>query len=143
MPYTKIWIHLIWSTKHRYPCLIKPTRYLIFKHIRCKSREKGIYINFINGIEEHIHILLLLKPTQNIADIIHEIKGESSNWINKNAILDECFRWQREYTALSVGKSEVKRIRNYIRNQESHHSKQSYEDEIRHLTDGHNDLCEE
>lgn len=134
MPYTKIWIHLIWSTKCRYPYLTKPARYLIFKHMQRIGREKGIEINFINGYEDHVHLLIFLKPTQNISHIVRQIKGESSNWINKNCILNSEFNWQREYMALSVGRNEVKRIRNYIRNQEEHHSKRNYTEEFKDLS---------
>lgn len=84
MPFVKTWIHLVWSTKNREPFLTKEVRQKIFVHIRENAKEKGIYIDFINGHIDHVHCLVSLGVNQSIAKTVQLIKGESSFWINKN-----------------------------------------------------------
>ena len=126
MSYTKILIHSIWVTKNRQPYLHKNIRQQVFDHIKTKSKEKGIYIDSINGFAEHVHCLISLSRKQNIADCLHLIKGESSHWINKEKLTGMKFSWQDDYYAVSVGISQLNNLRSYIRNQEQHHKKRSF-----------------
>lgn len=122
MPYIKIWIHLIWATKNRHPFLIDKTiRQNIFNHIRENAKDKGIYLDFINGYKDHVHALVSLNADQSIAKIAHFIKGESSHWINKNNLVKGHFAWQEEYIAVSMSYNNLDKVRNYIKNQEEHH----------------------
>ena len=129
MGYLKIWIHIVWTTKNRKPLLTQGIRYEIFKHIRENARKKGIYIDFINGHMEHIHCLISLGPGQSVDRILMLLKGESSYWINTNKLLSSKFEWQDEYFAVSVSESAVNRVRDYIKNQENHHRKKSFNNE--------------
>ncbi|MBI5217312.1 MAG: IS200/IS605 family transposase [Bacteroidia bacterium] len=129
MGYIKIWIHLVWTTKNREPLLSKEIRYLLFEHIRENANNKDIFIDFINGHLEHIHCLISLKPGQSIDNILMLLKGESSYWINKNKLTKTKFAWQDEYFAVSVSESVVDRVRDYIKNQEEHHRKVSFQEE--------------
>jgi putative transposase len=129
MGYLKIWVHLVWTTKNREPLLSADIRKQLFDHIRKNAAEKGIYIDFINGYIEHVHCLISLGSGQNIDKILMLLKGESSNWINKNKIFRRKFAWQDEYFAVSVSESAVNRVREYIKNQEEHHRKKSFQEE--------------
>lgn len=129
MPFIKIWVHLIFSTKNREPYIKKEIKPLLIEHIKSNSKEKDIFIDFINGSFDHIHILLSLGSEQNVAKIAQLIKGESSFWVNKNKITKLKFEWQDEYIALSVSESQVKRVREYIRNQEEHHKIKTFQEE--------------
>ena len=129
MPFIKIWIHLIWATKNRYPFLIGQLLEKVISHINENAINKGIHIDFINGYKEHIHALLSLKPDQSIAQVVHAIKGESSHWINQNNLTNSKFGWQEEYIALSVSKSMIDKVRDYIKNQEEHHRKVGFIEE--------------
>jgi putative transposase len=129
MPYIKIWIHLIFSTKNREPLITKENKFEILEHIKTNAKEKEIYIDFINGVNDHIHILLSLGSEQNISKIVQLIKGESSFWINKNKISKTKFEWQEEYIALSVSGSIVDKVREYIKNQEEHHRLKTFAEE--------------
>ena len=137
MPYIKIWIHLIFSTKNREALITKENKTEIIEHIKTNAKEKDIYIDFINGAKEHIHILLSLGSEQSIAKVVQLIKGESSFWINRNKISKTKFEWQDEYIALSVSESIVNIVREYIKNQEEHHKittfAEEYDDFIRKL----------
>lgn len=130
MSNVKIWIHLIFSTKNRYPFLTKTIRYDVFNHIAENCKSKGISLRVINGFTDHVHCLISLGKDQNIADVAQLIKGESSFWINKNKMVVGKFKWQDDYFAISIGDKEVPRIINYIKNQEEHHSKKSFGEEV-------------
>jgi len=104
-------------------------RQTIFNHIRENAKEKGIYIDFINGYTDHVHGLVSLGIDQSMSKIMQLLKGESSFWINRNGICEERFEWQDEYFAISVSESIVDRVRNYIKRQEEHHLKKTYAQE--------------
>ncbi len=134
MPYIKVWIHFVWSTKYRIPFMkTRDIRQTIFNHIRENAKEKGIYIDFINGYTDHVHCLVSLGIDQSMSKIMQLIKGESSFWINKNGICEEKFEWQDEYFAVSVSESVVDRVRNYIKRQEEHHQKRLMPKNMRSL----------
>ena len=129
MGYVKIWVHLVWSTKNRQPLLVADIRKQVFDHIRENAIDKNIYIDFINGCNEHVHCLISLGSGQNIDNILMLLKGESSHWINKNKFFKKKSEWQDEYFAVSVSESAVNRVRDYIKNQEEHHRKRSFQEE--------------
>src|SRR5665647_3360618 len=90
MPFIKVYIHFVWSTKNRYPYLSSPEiRKTMWKHIRENAKKKEIFIDFINGYEEHCHCLVSLGDDQTMRQIMQLIKGESSHWINKEQLLKE------------------------------------------------------
>ncbi len=121
MPFVRIWIHAVWSTKNRVPSLEKGIRHLLFDHIRSNAHKKKIILDCINGFDDHVHCLIGLKKTQNLSSVMHLIKGESSWWINKENLCDHLFDWQDEYYAVSVSESALENVRKYIANQEEHH----------------------
>ncbi|WP_028522747.1 IS200/IS605 family transposase [Runella limosa] len=130
MPYVKVWIHFVWSTKRRIPFMkTREMRQTIFNHIRENAKEKGIYIDFINGYTDHVHCLVSLGIDQSMSKIMQLIKGESAFWINKNKICDEKLEWQDEYFAVSVSESMVNQVREYIKKQEEHHQKRTFAQE--------------
>jgi len=125
----KIWIHLVWATKRRAPVLTKLLRTKIFTHIRENARDKGIHVDFVNGYVDHIHLLISLNADQCVSKSVQLLKGESAFWINNNNLTSEKFEWQREYFAVSVSESGVNKVREYIKNQEAHHSKKTFQQE--------------
>ncbi len=129
MPYTRIWVHLIWSTKNREPVLGKEIRQSLFTHIRENARAKDIYLDFINGHVDHIHSLISLGADQSIAKVAQLLKGESSHWANQQQLIPAKLEWQDEYIAVSVSDSIVDIVREYIKNQEEHHRKKSFAEE--------------
>ena len=129
MPYIKIWIHLIWSTKNRERIITKEIKPELLGHIRENAKSKNIYIDFINCEPEHVHLTLSLGSDQTISKVAQLIKGESSNWINKNKLLRGHFEWQDEYIAISVSESQINKVREYIKNQEEHHRRKNFTEE--------------
>ena len=94
------------------------------------ASQKDIFIDTINGYEDHCHCVVSLGPQQTISNIMKLIKGECSNWINKNNLCKGYFEWQDEYYAVSISPSDLPRVREYIKNQESHHQHRSFQDEL-------------
>ena len=129
MAYVKNWLHCVWGTKNRVPFLITEIRTNLIHHIKENAREKGIFIDLINGHKEHLHCLLSLDPDQSLSKVIMLIKGESSFWINKNKLTGYKFEWAEDYYGVSVSSFHLKNIREYIRTQEEHHRKKSWEEE--------------
>lgn len=129
MPFIKVWLHVVFSTKNRKPFLNDRIRKNVFQHIRDNAKEKGIKLSLINGYVDHVHCLISLKSDQNISKIIQLIKGESPFWINKEKLCPKKFAWQEEYFVVSVGESQLERVKKYILNQEDHHRKKSFKEE--------------
>ncbi len=102
---------------------------MVFEHIRQNAKSKQIFIDSLNGVEDHIHVLLALNADMNIAKAIQLIKGESSFWINKQKMTASTFEWADEYYAVSVSESQLQKVRDYIDNQEEHHRKKTFLEE--------------
>lgn len=126
----RIWVHLVFSTKNREPLLLQSIRESIIDHIKKIAKSKNIWIDEINGWNDHIHILISLGKDQSISKIAQLIKGESSNWINKNKLTKTHFAWQDDYWAVSLSESHLADLRNYILNQEVHHKKITFNEEV-------------
>lgn len=126
----RIWVHLVFSTKNREPLLLQSIRESIIDHIKKIAKSKNIWIDEINGWNDHIHILISLGKDQSISKIAQLIKGESSNWINKNKLTKTHFAWQDDYWAVSLSESHLADLRNYILNQEIHHKKITFNEEV-------------
>lgn len=122
-------IHAIWGTKNRRPLLHKEIRHALYDHIIENAKTKGLFIDSINGVDDHIHLLFGLNADLSIAKTIQLIKGESSYWINKQGLLKHKFEWADEYYAASVSESLLPALRTYINNQEEHHRKRTFAEE--------------
>jgi REP element-mobilizing transposase RayT len=129
MPYVRVWIHLIWSTKNRSPLLTKELKKKVLVHIKENASQKGIFLDTINGVVDHIHALVSLRADQTVAKVAQLLKGESSHWINEQDLALGKFEWQDEYIAVSISESILDRVREYIKNQEEHHRKKTFAEE--------------
>ncbi|HLR31599.1 MAG TPA: IS200/IS605 family transposase [Fodinibius sp.] len=128
--YSSIWIHLIWTTRNRRPLLAKSFNVELCTFIRKNTVEKGMIVDMVNGIEDHMHALIRLKPVQSVSEVMKQIKGASARWINEEELLRVKFQWQQGYGALSVTPNDIEKVRKYIKNQERHHQKWELEDEL-------------
>ena len=138
MPYAKVMIHFIWSTKNRDRIISKDLKPALLAHIKENSIAKGIFIDCLNCVEDHIHLLISLGTEQTISKVAMLIKGESSFWVNKQKLIKQKFEWQDEYIALSVSESAINKVREYIANQEKHHAKKTFTQEYEEFLSAHN-----
>ena len=127
--FNKIWIHTIWSTKDRLSLIHPTVEIKIFQFISEQLREQRCPVRIINGMPDHIHCLFLLSPQKSIAEVIKQIKGSSSHFINQNNLISEKFAWQTGYAAYSVSESIVDKVFKYIKNQKQHHTKKTFQQE--------------
>lgn len=129
MPYLKVYIHFVWTTKNREPSLATPElRSLVWNHILENSFNKKYFIEEVNGHSNHCHCLVSLNSTMSISQVVRLIKGESSHWINMQKLCDSKFEWQNDYWGTSIGITELSRIWKYIKNQEEHHKNKSFDE---------------
>jgi len=127
----------MWATKNRQRVISKELKPLLLSHIKENSIKKDIYIDCLNCVEDHIHVLLSLSVDQTISKVMQLIKGESSFWVNQQDIVKDKFEWQDDYIGLSVSESAIDKVRAYIGNQEQHHSKKTFEQEYKEFLTAH------
>jgi REP element-mobilizing transposase RayT len=127
--FNKIWIHAIWATKERRPLINAAVEKRVYEFVSEQLKEQGCPTRIVNGMPDHIHCLLLLNPQKSIADVIKQIIGSSSHYINQNNLIPDKFAWQTGYAAYSVSESGVEKVFQYIKNQKQHHQKKTFEQE--------------
>ena len=127
--YTQIHIQFVFAVKYRNGLIHPSYKEELYKYISGIIKENNHKLLAINGMPDHIHIFIGMRPTQSISDLLQDIKGSSSKWINEKKFLKVKFEWQEGYGAFSYSKSHVNNVINYIQNQENHHKKESFIDE--------------
>lgn len=131
MSWVRVYVHYVFSTKNKTPFLSsKEIRQRVHEHITQNAKDKGIWLECVNGYHDHLHCLVSLGKTQTISDIARLIKGESSFWINKNNLVKGKFSWQDDFWAVGLTDSHVSRVRNYIQMQEERHRNITFSEEL-------------
>ena len=127
----KIYVHLVFSTKHRAPLISKEIEEDLFSYLGgiCKNLECNPIQ--VGGHQDHVHILCLLSKKIALMDLIEKVKSNSSKWIKTKGKELENFYWQNGYGAFSVNPTDIEVVKNYILNQEEHHSKKTFQEEFR------------
>jgi len=133
--YSRVWIHLVWSTLERRPLLSKNAAAQLSPYLHEYASQKGIYmkLNYINP--EHVHALVDLPTNLAIEEMMQFFKGGSSHWINEENLVPGKFAWGRGYGAFSVSHSGVAGVAKYIAEQEEHHRIRSFTDELKLLVE--------
>jgi len=127
--YTQIHIQFVFVVKFRKALIDKSFKQELYKYMTGIVQSYGHKMLAINGVEDHVHVFIGMRPTQSISDLMQDVKGSSSKWINEKKFLKVKFEWQEGYGAFSYSKSDVQKIINYVNNQEKHHAKQTFRDE--------------
>jgi putative transposase len=127
---TKIWIHAVFGTKERAPLIHQSFEEKLHEHIKHHLEDDfNCRVRVINGTADHTHLLFLLDPSHAVKDIMKNVKGESSHWVNQENLTKVKFVWQVGYGAFSVSESNVDNVEQYIRNQKEHHKKITFMEE--------------
>ncbi len=127
--YTQIHLQFVFVVKFRKALIDKSFKEELYQYITGIVQSYGHKMLAINGVEDHVHVFIGMRPTQSISDLMQDIKGSSSKWINEKKFLKVKFEWQEGYGAFSYSKSHVQNVINYVNNQEKHHAKQTFRDE--------------
>lgn len=135
--YSRIWLHLVWATLERRPLLTKDSASQLSGFLTKYAAEKGIYmkINYVNA--DHVHALIDLPTSSALEAVMQLLKGASSHWINENNLVPGKFSWGRGYGVFSVSHSDVSVVAKYIAEQEEHHRKRTFGDEVKLLIEKH------
>ena len=133
--YTQIHLHITFAVQNRQSLIHKKWKEELYKFMTGIIQNNGHKLLQINGMPDHIHILIGFRPTQALSDLMRILKGESSEWINNMNFINGHFSWQSGYGAFSYSKSQVPTIINYIKNQEEHHKKKTFTEEYVELLD--------
>lgn len=127
--YTQIHIQAVFAVQRR-ACLIDPPwQNELYSYLTGIVQQQGHKLLAINGMPDHIHVLFGMRPAQSLSDLLQDIKGDSSKWINEQRFTKERFAWQQGYGAFSYSKSQLPRVIRYIHNQQQHHQKLSFYEE--------------
>lgn len=131
--YTQIHIQVIFAVQDRQSLIKNEWKDELFKYITGIIQNHEHKVLQINGMPDHIHILFGMRPTQSLSDLMKHVKQDSSKWINGKGFINGKFSWQSGYGAFSYSKSEVLNVINYIKNQELHHKKLTFQEEYLQL----------
>jgi len=127
--FTQMYVQLVFAVQDRDNILSKNIRPRIFEYISGIIKTFGHKSIIVNGVSDHIHILLGLNPAISISDTVHDIKRGSSIFINQNRLVQGRFSWQAGYGGFTYSRSQIEEVYNYIENQEYHHSKRTFQEE--------------
>lgn len=127
--FSQIYIQYVFAVKGRRNLLQKPWRVEVFKYISGIIKGKNQKPIIVNGVSDHVHIFIGLKPSMNISDLVRDIKNNSSNFINDQKWVEEKFSWQEGFGAFSYSHSQIENVYKYIAKQEIHHQKNTFKKE--------------
>lgn len=127
--FCKILIHAIWSTKERQPLILLEHEKAIHNYMAMQFKNLECNVLTINGMPDHVHCLFLQDTKKSIADVVKQVKGATSHFINQQNLSMGKFAWQSGFAAFSVSESVRSKVFSYIQNQKVHHAKHSFQEE--------------
>lgn len=127
--YTQIHLQCVFAVKYRAAVIEPAWQERLYQYITAIIQRNNHKMLCINGMPDHLHLLFGFRPTQSVSDLMRIVKGESSEWINKQRFTKVPFRWQEGYGAFSYARSQVNAVCQYIENQQEHHRKKTFLEE--------------
>ncbi len=135
--YCNLIYHIVFSTKERQPWLHDESRTRTNEYLGGSIRKQGGVALIVGGTSDHVHILAKLRQDKTVADVLRDIKCNSSGWVHKTFSWLHEFGWQAGYGAFTVSASQIEKVRQYIANQQEHHRTRSFKEEFIALLDAH------
>ncbi len=133
--YSQIYLQYVFAVKGRANLLQKPWREEVFKYMAGIIKGKNQKPIIVNGVADHVHVFVGLKPSMRISDLVRDIKNNSSKFINEQGFLKNKFSWQEGYGVFSYAHSQIDTVYQYILNQEQHHKKRTFQEEYLEFLD--------
>jgi REP element-mobilizing transposase RayT len=127
--YSQLYIHAVFVVNGRENLLQKPWRDELFKYMAGIIKDKSQKPIIVNGVTDHVHLMIGLHPNMRISDLMRDIKSGSSNFINEKRYVKGRFSWQEGYGVFSYSRSQLDKVYQYILNQEEHHRKSTFKEE--------------
>ena len=120
MSFWRIYYHLVWATQDRRPLINAPVERLLYPYLEKKAHEFQTIVYALNGIEDHVHLIVAIPPRYAVADVVKSLKGASSHFLSHSGLPVE-FSWQRGYGVFTVGERQRPAAEAYVRAQKEHH----------------------
>ena len=127
--YTQLYFHIVFAVKGRNNLILTNWKDELYKYISGIISNKNQKLMIINGMPNHIHLLIGTKPNCNLSDLVRDIKANSSKWINEKQLIKGKFEWQTGFGAFTISQSGLRNAINYIKNQEKHHKNKTFKEE--------------
>lgn len=127
--YTQLYFHIVFAVKGRANLVSIKWREQLYKYITGIITNKNQKLIIINGMPDHVHLLIGMKPDACLSDLVRDIKANSSKFINEQKLVVGKFEWQTGFGAFTLGYSQLATVVTYIKNQEEHHRKKSFREE--------------
>jgi REP element-mobilizing transposase RayT len=127
--FSQINIQVVFAVQGNQHLLLKPWREEVFKYMAGIIKAKNQKPIIVNGVSDHVHVFAGIKPAMSVANLVRDVKNNSTNFINKNKFVRGRFSWQKGYGSFSYAHSQLDRVYQYILNQEKHHKKKSFREE--------------
>lgn len=131
--FTQMYVQVVFAVKRRENLLLRPWREEVFKYMSGIITAKNHKSIIVNGVEDHVHVFVGLKPNMALSDLIRDVKNNSSKFINEKKWLPGKFSWQEGYSAFTYSHNAVQNVYQYILNQEEHHRKNKFREEYLEL----------
>jgi REP element-mobilizing transposase RayT len=128
--YTQLYFHIVFAVKGRNNLIAVRWKDELYKYITGIISNKNQKLMIINGMPNHVHLLIGTKPNCNLSDLVRDIKANSSKWINEKQFVNGKFEWQTGFGAFTVSQSAVNNVLDYIKNQEEHHQVTTFKEYI-------------
>jgi REP element-mobilizing transposase RayT len=135
--YTNLIYHVVFSTKGRQEWIDSALRDPLYAYLGGVVKNLRGVVYTIGGVSDHVHLLIGLPASVSVSVGVGKIKANSSKWVNETQAPRERFEWQEGYSAFTVSRSQLPKVRDYLRNQEQHHQQGSYRQEIEGLLRKH------
>lgn len=127
--YTQLYVHVVFAVKGRQNMISPKWKEELYKYITGIVTNQGQKLMIINGMPDHLHILIGMKPDIALSDLVRDIKSNSSKLINEKGLTIGKFAWQNGFGAFTVGQSQKENVINYINTQEEHHRHKTFREE--------------
>jgi REP element-mobilizing transposase RayT len=117
----RLYLHLVWATWDRLPLITPEVERRLYRSIESEAQNKGCKVLALNGVADHVHLVVSFPPTITIADLVKQVKGVSSHFVNEVLTPRTQFKWQGSYGAFTVSRWDVDKVVQYVKRQKEHH----------------------
>ncbi|MBN7813571.1 IS200/IS605 family transposase [Algoriphagus sp. H41] len=131
--FSQIHIHVVFATQFRNALIAEKWEQRLYEYLIAIIHNQGHKVLAINGMSDHVHLLLGFRPNQALSELVQQAKASSSKWINEERLCTQKFAWQEGYGAFSYTKSDIPKVTHYIQNQKNRHQKVGFLEEYKHM----------
>ena len=134
MSYSKLFYHIVFRTLQSVPAINEVNEKTLYQYIWAFCQQQKCTLHRINGMPDHLHLLVEIHPSMAVADFVKQLKNASHKWLERhNSLFPDFYAWSKGYCALSYSERDIEKVINYIKNQKEHHKTQDFIQEMKEL----------